>query len=477
MQRGSRIPVSIAHAARSNGGFTLVELMISMTISLLVLAALVGIFVNTSRSQREMAKTNGLIENGRFAVQLLEGDLVHAGFWGGYVPGFDDLTSVAVPGDVPGIIPNPCQEYSTWDSSYRSALLGIPVQSDDKLPTGSGCLSPLTQRAGTDVLVVRHADTCVPGVGNCEADVADKLYFQTSFCAAEKSAGMAQTATSNSITLQSTASPVNGAYGALTIRTVSGTGAGQYRSITSYNGSTRVATVSTPWAIIPDGTTTYAFEYVLGRSAYPLHKMDCAGTGSPATLPVTAGTAADKRRFISDLYYVADLPHPDRLGEVIPTLVRSQFDLSGGTLAHQAPLALIEGIEAFRVELGIDDVSDSGAAVNYSEAVIWADPANKNSPTNRGDGAPDEFIRCTTATPCTAAQLRDVVAVKLYVLARSRDTTPGYTDTKTYCLGEPNTDGSCPEANSIAAANDHYKRHVFLTSVRLTNVSGRRETP
>jgi len=67
--------------------------------------------------------------------------------------------------------------------------------------------------------------------------------------------------------------------------------------------------------------------------------------------------------------------------------------------------------------------------------------------------------------------------VKIYVLARSRDKTPGYTDTKTYCLGETAADGSCPAANQIAAANDQYKRHVFSSSVRLINISGRRETP
>jgi type IV pilus assembly protein PilW len=79
--------------------------------------------------------------------------------------------------------------------------------------------------------------------------------------------------------------------------------------------------------------------------------------------------------------------------------------------------------------------------------------------------------------PCTAAQLSNVVAVRIYVLARSRDTTPGYTDTKSYCLGDLNPNGSCPAANQIAAANDSYKRHVFSSTMRLINVSGRRETP
>ena len=72
-------------------GFSLVELMISVTISLVILAGLSAMLVNVSRTNAEMAKSNSQIENGRFAVQVLENDLVHAGFWGEYVPQFDDL--------------------------------------------------------------------------------------------------------------------------------------------------------------------------------------------------------------------------------------------------------------------------------------------------------------------------------------------------------------------------------------------------
>jgi len=464
---------SRASSARPpQAGFTLIELMIAMTISLLMLVSLVSIFANVSRSNSEMAKTNSLIENGRFAMQLLEQDLVHAGYWGGYLPQFDDLSASGVPGDVPAAVPNPCLPYANWDSAYRSSLLGLAVQSSETLPAGAGCLAPLAARPGTDVLAIRHAGTCVPGVGSCDADVANQLYIQSSFCAAERNAGTAQSATGNTIQLSAGASAVNGSYNGMTIRTVTGTGAGQNRAITAYNGGTKVATVSTPWAVLPDASTAYSFEYMLGTNVYPLHRRDCVGTGTPATLPITAGTLADKRSLVSNLYYISDVAHPDRAGELVPTLMRSQLDL----LAHQAPVALIDGIEAFRVELGIDNVSGSGEAVDYTTAIEWANPTTETSPTNRGDGVPDEFIRCTDAVPCTAAQLANVVAVKLYVLARSRDTTPGYTDTKSYCLGEPNADGSCPAANAIAAANDQYKRHAFSTSVRLINISGRRET-
>lgn len=462
---------------RSVRGFTLVELMISMVISLLILASMVSMFVNTSASNQEMEKTNGLIENGRLAAQLLQDDLVHAGFWGGYVPQFDDLSLAAAPADVPAAIPDVCRAYGSWDSSHRKNLLGIAVQAGEILPAGAACAWPLSQKSGTDVLTIRHAETCVPGEGNCAADVAGRLYFQTSFCKAERNAGTAEGATSNTLILSASASTITNAYAGLTIRTVSGTGAGQTNSIAAYNGGTRTATMSEPWAIIPDTTTSYAFEYMLGRTSFPLHKRDCVGTGAPATLPVTGGSVAEKRMFVSNIYFVRDLPHPDKAGETIPTLMRSQLDSPSGAPVQQTPVALIEGIEGFRVELGIDNLSDSGAPVDYTDAIDWADPAVKTSPTNRGDGAPDEFVRCTAATPCTAAQLTNVVAVKLYILARSRDRTPGHLDDRTYCLGELEADGTCAAENRIAAANDNYKRHVFATSVRLTNISARRETP
>jgi type IV pilus assembly protein PilW len=114
--------------------------------------------------------------------------------------------------------------------------------------------------------------------------------------------------------------------------------------------------------------------------------------------------------------------------------------------------------------------------VDYTQAVTWANPSNLVLPTNRGDGVPDQYVRCTTAAPCTAYQLTNAVAVKVYMLLRDRDTTPGYADTKTYCLGEPNPNGTCP-AGSQYTPNDNYKRHMFITTVRIANVAGRRETP
>lgn len=462
-------------------GFTLIELMIAVTISLLILAALVGIFLSTTRGNDEMAKASGMIESGRFAAQALESDLVHAGFWGGYIPQFDNIRSTAVPADEPTAVPDPCADYGTWDAAYRINLLGIAVQAYGALPGGMACdpMAATAQRAGTDVLLVRHLESCLPGENNCGALVNGRLYFQTPLCMAELSADSTRvlSATSSTVRLSGSFSSTDGAYVGMVLHTISGLGAGQYRLVTAYDGASRTATISPDWDTLPDGTTVFAFDYMLGAAAFPLTRRDCA-------------TAANRRRFMSNIYYISNVPNPDRAGEMIPTLVRSELDVSGGTLAQQRPVPLIEGVEQFRVELGIDDTMSRCAPptpVDYNAAIALVDPStcvadaavprNNTLPTNRGDGVPDRFVRCTTAAPCQAADLRNVVAVKLYMLVRSRDTTAGYTDTKTYCLGELDADGTCPANSLVAAANDAYKRHVFISSVRLNNIAGRRETP
>ncbi|MNN01205.1 hypothetical protein D3C81_1138160 [compost metagenome] len=329
-----------------------------------------------------MVKTNALIENGRFAIQVVQADLMHAGFWNGYIPQFDDLTAIDIPSDVPDGIPAPCAAFSTWTAQDKTNLLGIPVQAYAGVP--AGCNAIVTDKKGsTDVLVVRHADTCVAGAANCAGDTSGPVYFQASFCSSE-------------------------------------------------TGS----------------------NYVLDTTGFSLHQRDCV-------------TNAEKRRYVSSLYYVRN--YAVAPGDGVPTLMRSEFG-SGSAAGNQqqAAVPLIEGIEGFAVTLGVDDISDSGEPVDYSAAVNWADSATRTSPTNRGDGTPDgNFIRCSEAAPCTREQLMNAVVAKIDVLVRSRDATPGYTSGKTYSLG----------GTTYGPFADNYKRHVFSTTVRLNNVSARRVTP
>lgn len=72
--------------------------------------------------------------------------------------------------------------------------------------------------------------------------------------------GTAAAGAANTITLAGTASAVDNAYRGMLIRITGGTGSGQQRIITAYNGTTKVATVSPAWVTPPTGTSTYSID-------------------------------------------------------------------------------------------------------------------------------------------------------------------------------------------------------------------------
>ncbi|MDO8958820.1 MAG: PilW family protein [Rhodocyclaceae bacterium] len=373
---------------RPQRGFSLVELMVAVAIGLLIVVAMLALFVNMSRSNRELSKANIQIENGRFAIQLIKEDVVHAGFWGAHVPDFDDVTFETTPTQPPIAIPDPCLAFNAanWTPAHKNNLLGISVQSNDSVPGTCGPLI-VDRKANTDILVVRHAETCVAGQPltndtstNCP-NTAGEIYIQSSLCSTE---------------------PKNA--------------------------------------------------YVLDTGGHTLTAMNCT-------------TPAPRRKFISNIYYIRN--YAAIVGDGIPTLMRASFGATG----HQVAVPLIEGIEDFRIELGIDDKSKTGANANFTLPIEWLYPdpdrRDKLTPTNRGDGIPDRTMRCTAATPCTAEDLANAVLVKVYVLARNLGFTPGHVDSKTYSLG----------GSAVGPFGDQYQRHVFSSAIRITNVSARREMP
>lgn len=76
--------------------------------------------------------------------------------------------------------------------------------------------------------------------------------------------GTAQAGTSTSITLASGASASDDAYNGLWLIITGGTGAGQYRQIANYTGSTKVVELGgTPLTVTPDATSTYALVHMV----------------------------------------------------------------------------------------------------------------------------------------------------------------------------------------------------------------------
>jgi type IV pilus assembly protein PilW len=154
-------------------------------------------------------------------------------------------------------------------------------------------------------------------------------------------------------------------------------------------------------------------------------------------------TTAGLRRYRTHIYFIAN---NDLGSDGIPTLKRVELGTSGSAANFSSPpVALVEGIENLQIEYGID------TAGNGAPGLYTTDP--------------DSALACSGAACVT--NWRNVVAVKLNLLARNTTASPGYTDTKIYSLGSTTT----------AASNGgfNFKRHVYQTAVLLSNPAGRKQ--
>ena len=103
----------------------------------------------------------------------------------------------------------------------------------------------------------------------------------------------AQGGTENTITLAATTSATNDAYRNMLVELKSGTGAPATRTIVSYIGSTKVATVSENWpGDSPDVTTTYTL-WAAPSSVYADEGLAQAGDATSITLAATAPDVDD----------------------------------------------------------------------------------------------------------------------------------------------------------------------------------------
>lgn len=177
----------------------------------------------------------------------------------------------------------------------------------------------------------------------------------------------------------------------------------------------------------PVSAQTHNYPYVItdrNSKAGRLVKYD-SGSADATLVPNTA-MGEEAYEFRPRIYYIRV---KDTSGaDITPTLYVKQFDNSGTMTLTDAPL--IEGIENIQFEFGMD--------------------------TNR-DGVPDFY-----ATAPAAADMKKAVTVRIYVLARSIDEVPSYTNTKVYNLGATQVDPN---------PDDAYYRRVYSNTVVLRNTA------
>ena len=97
-------------------------------------------------------------------------------------------------------------------------------------------------------------------------------------------------------------------------------------------------------------------------------------------------------------------------------------------------VSLVEGIENLQVDYGVD---------------------------TDNNGIPNGNYLTTTAT---IADWANVVAVRINVLARNLESTPGFTDAKTYDMG----------VGGASTPGGAFKRHVYNAVIRLVNPESRK---
>ena len=119
----------------------------------------------------------------------------------------------------------------------------------------------------------------------------------------------AQAGAATTITLDASASATDNFYTGATINLVSGTGSGQAaRTIISYVGSTKVATISPSWTTNPDGTTVFVIRGELGLTDSFLSDIasqvwaHATGTRVDSRILLNQSRISDTYSMLSDFY-------------------------------------------------------------------------------------------------------------------------------------------------------------------------------
>jgi len=144
-------------------GFSLVEIMIAMVLGIVILLVVSEVFINNSFTRNEVEKSGRQIENGTYALRLLEDELTNAGYWG--EAGAQSVASL------PPLCPTAAADIS--------AAMGYPVQGE--AASGSNCAD---SKDGSAFLAIRRASTCAIGSAGCAA-ANSNFHLQVSACQSE----------------------------------------------------------------------------------------------------------------------------------------------------------------------------------------------------------------------------------------------------------------------------------------------------
>lgn len=130
------------YSIKDSSGFSLIELMVSMAIGLFLIAGVFTVYLNGRSSQRIVDDQIAMLDDARFALEMIAYDLRHSSMWG-RLNEFEKVDSSLLP-----VVAGECE--AGWATNADNPVRAF----NDNNPYAAGCN---VDYARGDVLEVRYA--------------------------------------------------------------------------------------------------------------------------------------------------------------------------------------------------------------------------------------------------------------------------------------------------------------------------------
>lgn len=152
---------------KSQAGFSLVEVMVSIVIALILLAGIIQLFISNKQAYRIQEGLSLLSENARYSVSQLKYHLRMADHWGGSEP--DTISSIA-----PAVTGDCSAGYATDNIGLEGYEGGANVPGDL-----TACLPAADYVPNSDIVVIRYGGAPMTRVLTADLNAND-LYVRSS---------------------------------------------------------------------------------------------------------------------------------------------------------------------------------------------------------------------------------------------------------------------------------------------------------
>ncbi len=351
---------------RKAHGFSIVELMIAVVIGMLMSGAIISVFVQHKASNTQNSVTARMGENARYAMKFLSDDLLLTGFWGEML----DAEDIDRRGEDPNL--------------DLAADCGVPRP------------GPVGVRWTRWVYDAREPVELLLEPSRAEALAAYPCIEAGEFHSGPGSSVLA-------------------------VKHVAGA---------STPSCARIDDPAYAGCTVLDPPDDLVYLRTSGDEGYLTKFARRPGTdvyfGSKDTV---VNRGVNDWRYLVHVYYISPSWDGYGYGGGVPTLVRRRLREDEGSGPYMDRQPLIEGVEGFHLQFGVDNDKD-GVANFYTSAP-------------------------------TAEQIASAVTARLYVLVRATEPIGGgYVNEKTYRLGD---------LQELGPFNDSFLRRVYTSTILLRN--------